>query len=241
MNPRVLEKYISRDEQLSGYKAYLDSIANVSVDIWLSPEKAKPDESRFGGVPLVSKKFSWPEHKEGEYRFLGQINFSEIRILPDLLPKSGLLSLFYAYDETGEIFWRDDGYVLGYFYSSISELTLHSQVSTEIKSKKIEFSTGVSIPTNKHVREDWPSNFDTDALLDLYTMEGYSDDYLLGYPSFNTLAYDPTPGDEWMSLLTLSSYDELEWSWHDVGKLMVFIEKDKLKAADFSCLKTDAG
>jgi len=64
---------------------------------------------------------------------------------------------------------------------------------------------------------------------------------MLGYPSHYSLMYDPTPGEDWVSLITLASYDEFEWCWHDADKLMVFIEKSKLEAKDFSNLKADAG
>jgi uncharacterized protein YwqG len=239
LNPEILESFINTDEELSPHKGYLDSIAKPSVDISLSNEDAKDFDSRFGGIPLVSKDFVWPTHDKGEYRFLGQINFSEISNCPEPLPKSGILSLFYAYDEDGEIFWGDDGYVIGYFYPHITDLTLYKQAPTNHKSKKILLTKGIEIPRHEVLRKDWP--FDPDALYDLPSLEGYSENYMLGYPSFHTLGYDPTPSDEWVSLLTLSSYDELEWCWHDSDKLMIFIEKEKLRNADFSCLKTDAG
>ena len=53
--------------------------------------------------------------------------------------------------------------------------------------------------------------------------------------------YDPTPGAEWISLLTVGSLDEFEWCWHDGDTLMVFIEPAKLEQKDFSHLKSDAG
>ncbi|MGO3344844.1 MAG: YwqG family protein [Marinomonas sp.] len=239
MNPEKLENFINTDEELSAHKDYLNSITKASVDISFSKGEAKDYESRFGGNPLASKDFVWPTHEEGEYRFLGQINFSEIRHPMGLLPESGLLSLFYAYDEDGEIFWGDDGYVVGYFYPAVKDLIIYKNTSTNHITKKIVFSNGVEIPRHEDLRTDWP--FDTEALYDLPDLEGYCDDYMLGYPSFYTLAYDPTPSDEWMSLLTLTSYDEFEWCWHDGDKLMIFIEKEKLKNADFSNLKTDAG
>ncbi|WP_417505721.1 YwqG family protein [Marinomonas gallaica] len=239
MNPKILEKFINTDEELSPHRGYLESIIKPSVDIFFSDDEAKDYESRFGGTPLVSKDFMWPTHEEGEYRFLGQINFSEISNCPEQLPKSGLLLLFYAYDEDGEIFWGDDGYVVGYFYPQITDLTLYEQARSNLKTKKILFSNGIEIPRHEDLRKDWP--FDTEALYDLPDLEGYHEDYMLGYPSFCTLAYDPTPSDDWISLLTLTSYDEFEWCWHDGDKLMIFIEKEKLKNADFSSLKTDAG
>ncbi|MCP4325933.1 MAG: DUF1963 domain-containing protein [Alteromonadales bacterium] len=239
MNPEILENFINTDEELSPHKGYLNSITKISVDISFSNDEVKGYESRFGGNPLVSKEFVWPTHEEGEYRFLGQINFSEISQPAGLLPETGLLTLFYAYDEDGEIFWGDDGYVVGYFYPDINDLTVYTQVPTNLKTKKIVFCNGIEIPRHEDLRKDWP--FDTEALYDLPDLEGYCEDYLLGYPSFNTLAYDPTPSDEWVSLLTLTSYDEFEWCWHDGDKLMIFIEKEKLKNLDFSNLKTDAG
>ena len=75
---------------------------------------------------------------------------------------------------------------------------------------------------------------------DLSYWQDYREDYMLGYPSSCSLAYDPTPKGDWMSLLTLRSHDKFDWCWHD-DNLMIFIEKDKLKNADFSNLKTDAG
>ncbi|KKD60399.1 hypothetical protein RN22_11035 [Grimontia sp. AD028] len=239
MKPQTLENFINSDEELSPHREYLDSITKPSLDISFSADEAKNHESRFGGIPLVSKDFEWPTHAEGEYRFLGQINFSEINDASNTLPKSGLLSLFYAYDQDGEIFWGDDGYVLGYFFPSTSELTLYNQPSKSSFSKKIIFTSGIEIPRHEDLRQDWP--FDTDALYDLQELEDYCEDYMLGYPSFYTLAYDPTPSEDWMSLLTITSYDEFEWCWHDGDKLMIFIEKEKIKNSDFSNLKTDAG
>ena len=239
MRPEILEQFINTDEALSPHKEYLNAITKPSVDILVSNDQAKAAESRFGGPPLVSEDFVWPTHEEGEYRFLGQINFSEIKQPADLLPESGLLSLFYAYDEDGDIFWGDDGYVVGYFYSDISALTLYNQTPTHDNAKKIGFSNGIEIPRHEALRNDWP--FNTEALYALPELEGFSENYMLGYPSFHTLAYDPTPDDDWVSLLTLTSYDEFGWCWHDGDKLMIFIEKEKLKNADFRNLKTDAG
>ena len=239
LTPEILENFINSDEELSPHKEYLNSITKPSVEISFSNDQAKDYESRFGGIPLVSKDFVWPTHKKGEYRFLGQINFSEISSCPKLLPKSGLLSLFYANDEDGEIFWGEDGYVISYFYPDIDDLVLYKQATTNHITQKIVLRNGVEIPRNEVLRKDWP--FNTDALYDLPELEGFCEDYMLGYPSFYTLGYDPTPGDEWISLLTLTSYDEFEWCWHDGDKLMIFIEKEKLKNADFSSLKTDAG
>ena len=219
--------------------AYLDMISKPSADIFFSDGVASHLESRFGGYPLVGKDFVWPKHKVGEYRFLGQINFSEIRDCPEQLPKSGLLSLFYAYDEDGEIFWGEEGYVLAYYYPDVDDLVLFERSDLLPVTKKVRLEAGLEIPKHEELRSDWP--FDPELLYELPYLIGHRDNYMLGYPSFCSLAYDPTPGDGWLSLLTLASNDGLDWCWHDGGKLMVFIEKEKLENADFSCLKCDAG
>lgn len=239
MNPQELKNFISTDEDFLPHKDYLDSISRLSVDIFLSDAEIDKEGSRFGGVPLVGKGFVWPKHEIGEYRFLGQINFSEIRNAPEPLPKSGLLSLFYAYDDDGEIFWGDDGYVIAYYYPDVRELALFESGVAQSSAKAIRLETGVEIPRHQDLRSDWP--FDTDLLYALPDLKGYCENYLLGYPSFCSLAYDPTPGEEWLPLLTLASDDDLDWCWHDGDKLMVFIEREKLKNLDFSCLKADAG
>ena len=65
--------------------------------------------------------------------------------------------------------------------------------------------------------------------------------WLFGYPRNGTLAYDPTPGPEWRSLLTLGSNDKFEWYWHDGDTLVTFIEEVRLRVGDFSRIKSDAG
>lgn len=239
MNPDKLRSFIEADHELFPHEVYLESIIRPCVDIYLSSDKPKDHESRFSGAPFVSKDFRWPSHEIGEYRFLGQINFSEIRNCPDTLPNEGLLSLFYAYDEDGEIFWGDDGYVLGFYWPNIDNLSLFPANKKTSNAKKILLQTGIEIPRHEDLREDWP--FDTEVLYEIQELEGVCEDYMLGYPSYCTLAYDPTPGEEWVSLITLASYDEFDWCWHDGDKLMVFIEKSKLIEKDFSNLKADAG
>lgn len=239
MNPQELKDFMSTDEDFLPHKEYLDAISRPSVDIVLSDAEIDNEGSRFGGVPLVGKDFVWPKHEIGEYRFLGQINFSEIRNCPEPLPKSGLLSLFYAYDDDGEIFWGDDGYVIAYYYPDVHELVLFESGAAPSVAKTISLEAGVEIPRRCVLRSDWP--FDTDLLYALPDLKSYSENYLLGYPSFSTLAYDPTPGDGWIPLLTLASEDQLDWCWHDGDKLMVFIEKEKLLNLEFNALKADAG
>lgn len=239
MKPDRINELFANQEQLLPHRAYLEALVKPSVDIHITTETPETHQSRLGGHPLVEKGFVWPKYQIGEYKFLGQINFSEIKDRPTLLPETGILSLFYAFDEEGEIFLGDDGYVLGYFWRSSSDLEIQESQKPTPESKKIVLTGGVDMPRHRDLRNDWP--FDATLLEDELSGDDSSENYMLGYPSFYSLAYDPTPSLDWVSLLTLESRDEFDWCWHDGDKLMVFIEKEALKHGNFSALKADAG
>lgn len=242
---------LSRSPLLAAHTEYLRRIARPCVRIALSDTPPRASGSRFGGLPFVPPDFRWPEAPVGAYRFLGQIDFAEIPNPPESLPASGLLTLFFAEDEDGEVFWGDDDYVVGFYWPNADGHTTmpapkgaaNRGRARDEEAVALSFATGLDLPRHRELREDWP--FDDEAMEHLADMADAAldatDDHLLGYPTFNTLAYDPTPGDDWISLLTLSSHDRFDWCWHDGDKLMIFIETERLKALDFGRLKTDAG
>jgi uncharacterized protein YwqG len=240
MDIETLTKYIMSSNIISEYKDFILGIVKPSVDIDVVNDTPEDSCSRFGCHPFLPNDFQWPSRKIGEYRFLGQINFEEIINPPKILPNSGLLSLFYTYDESGQIFCRNDGYILCYFWDKINQHEIIKSKSENItKAKKIILTGSIDIPRHQDLRTDWP--FDTDLLYDFIYKINLKNNYLLGYPSYKTFAFDPTPGPEWISLLTLESLDEFGWCWHDGDKLMTFIESNKLSVLDFSNIKCDAG
>ena len=239
MDAESLDRIVNGIEGLRAHAEFLRGIATPSVAITLSADPATPDCSRFGGDAFLPADFIWPSHDDGEYRFLGQINFSEIAHPPASLPATGLLTLLYAFDEDGEVFWGDDGYVLGFYWEQFQDHVNTAGAEDAPPTRRIVLTPSLDVPRHGELREDWP--FDEDLLYELSEHIDAGHEYLLGYPSFTSLAYDPTPGPEWMSLLTVHSLDEFDWCWHDGDKLMVFIEKDRLAKRDFSRLKSDAG
>ncbi len=183
-------------------------------------------------------------HRLGPYRFLGQINFEELPAPVAALPRSGLLSLFFAHDPDGELDWHDEGYVHAEYYASGS--TLEPQPSPE--DVRLGGTAGIvlrptfDLPFDGYQLKDWQLSEEERAAYDeLRESMHVSSDYLLGYPSHCTLAYDPTPGPEYCSLITLCSSEELEWFWHDGDRLMVFVQRPHLERLDFSRLQVDAG
>ncbi|RBP46509.1 uncharacterized protein YwqG [Roseimicrobium gellanilyticum] len=229
---------------LTLHEDFIRMVAKTTVDIRLAGNAGEFLGSRFGGAPVLPPDFNWPRHEVGTYQFLGQINFSEIESAPSELPATGLLSLFFATDPNNEIFWGDPGYVLGYYSPDTTEAIAHrAPDASEPPSLKVLLQKSVSLPGSPFLSFNWPFS---DEVEDVFFHElpeelGKASDYLLGYPSFNTLAYDPTPEGGWISLITLQSHDQLGWNWHDGDKLMVFIEKEKLAACDFTNLICDAG
>jgi hypothetical protein len=95
---------------------------------------------------------------------------------------------------------------------------------------------------DKAAAKKWPlSASQRDAYWELRLRLHPSQRYCLGYPFNTSLGYDPTPGPEWRSLLTLGSDDDLGWCWHDGDWLVTFIEEKRLRAGDFSQIRSDAG
>ena len=111
MNLESLRQTVSGIDTVSEHVDYILGLARPCANITLADDAGTDAGSRFGGHPFLPADFTWPSHDVGEYRFLGQIDFSEIVNRPESLPDSGLLSIFYAFDEDGEVFWGDDGYV----------------------------------------------------------------------------------------------------------------------------------
>jgi hypothetical protein len=163
------------------------------------------------------------------------------------LPVGGLLSFFYAHDKDGRSFERHPDYVRVYRFENVDALKpIEPPAAVRLGSTStVTFQVGADVPDwpyDKSLVKQWPISKSLSLAywglrLRLHDSRGY----LLGYPLNGTLAYDPTPGPEWRSLLTLSSDHEFEWCWHDGDRLVTFIEEQRLRAGDFSQIKADAG
>jgi uncharacterized protein YwqG len=236
---------------LDDHREYLLGIARPCVEIFTATAAITKGCSRVGGSPDLPSDFKWPDHKLGLYRFFCQINFADIPKGPFELPRTGLLSFFYAHDENGESFWGDANYVRVFRFDKVEALTSVKPPSPANlgSASKISFQLGTDLPSPPwgEAEKTWPIGEEQrDAYSDLRDRLHLTDQvgllgWLFGYPRNGTLAYDPTPGPEWRSLLTLRSDDKLEWCWHDGDTLVTFIEEARLRVGDFSQIKSDAG
>jgi uncharacterized protein YwqG len=220
--------------------------------------------SRFGGMPDLPVGTKWPVYEDDDgnpipYQFLGQINFADIQPTNNGLPTSGLLCLFVAEGK----FWQDDGYINAIYISDLTNLETAklpsipneckfdgelTPLSYYFRSNKktfvLEFTPTLDMPQDEYQVDDFPPfKYGEEDYNNYQNIRNslHSDKYLLGYPTHCSLAYDPTPGPEWICFLCVDSDNDFEWCWHDGDRLFVFIEKEKLKELDFKNLKSDAG
>lgn len=237
------DKYPNFDRQ-----AWLN-LAKPCIDIEFVEDEPQADDSYFGGMAYVPKDFVYPTHEKGYYRFLGQINFAQLDDPSNQLPKTGLLSLFFAEDYNGDIFWGNDGYVLGYYWKDTTDFIAMAMPKEIVEfwkpvsnppAKKVQFVTGLDLPLSSYLNVDYPADYDEVSDITWRSDELGCQNHLLGYPHNDSLGYDPTPKN-FIPFLNLNSENDLHWCWHDGDKLMIFIEPEKLKQRDFSNLKTDAG
>lgn len=244
-----LAGYIT-DLGLGEHRNYLLGIARPSIEIITAYAPVSHGCSKFGGSPELPADFEWPHHELGPYRFVGQFNLAEIPTAPHGLPADGLLSVFYAWDELGNAFWQDPDYVQVYWFKDVRGLeTVEPPAMVRLgATETLRFHLGADLPRfpdDAEARKAWPewplSESQSGEYWELRCRLHPSNRYLLGYPFNTTLGYDPTPGPEWRSLLTLSSDDGLDWSWHDGDWLVAFVEEQRLRAGDFSQIKADAG
>lgn len=233
--------------KLEKYRDFILKIAQPSIELIPTNSEIRMGCSKFGGSPDLPQGFTWPQHELGPYRFICQINLSELPKGLVGLPSEGLLSFFYAYDENGETFWGDPNFIRVFHFANAGEAQpVEPPKSVRLDSSHgIRFELGADVPSwpcDAAQLEDWPMDESKeDAYWELRCQLHRCRRYLLGFPFNTTLAYDPTPGPEWCSLLTLGSDDKMNWSWHDGNWLVTFIEKDKIRNGDFSTIQADAG
>ena len=148
--------------------------------------------------------------------------------------------------EDGQFFWGSSGYIKAFLFvpgAALARVAPPSAVAWG-EARAVRFRASLDIPQDDYQAPDWPLGGDYAAMrayFDFRTSLRTSPHYLLGYPAHHTLAYDPTPGPSWLSLLNLDSDQVFDWSWHDGDRLMVFVERARLEAHDFSNLASDAG
>lgn len=248
MNHKELNQLISR-YGMDHHRDFLLNIARPSINIFIGEFEPLPRSSKFGGSPDVPCDFIWPTHAKGQYKFLAQFSLSDPAFKGFGLPTDAMLSFFHSASTDGyEEYFEGVESIRVFLFKGLAELSPRVPPPPVDRSpcRAVDLKPGLSLPDKEWCKANsipWPivSYADSDCFWEirLDTIPGSS--FLFGYPFNNTLAYDPTPGPEWRSLLTLGSHDEMDWSWHDGSWMVTFIKEQSLRSGDFSLIKSDAG
>lgn len=236
MTPEDLQRFFDKHPQFD--RPEWHALVRPCIKIVFATSRTT-DGSRWGGTPYLPQDFQAPKTDlGGKYRFMGQLNFGDFsHLVAPAIPKTGLLSLFVNDDD--DAFWGDDGYVKAFYFADTTDFVLHDDKDAGTPSQGIRFTQGVSLPCNSYFELDYPE--DVEAFYDKF-YDTFDDiaDHLFGYPTNDSLGYDPTP-EGYLPLLSVSSHDELNWCWHDGDRLMLFIEPSALADGNFNNIKADAG
>lgn len=244
MNTERFEKLIKKDG-FPKYKSFLRGQLRSAIDFVAQKKAPGRAASKFNGDPDLPPGFSWPQHDEGPYRFVCQLNFSELPEVDVAMPKQGLFSLFVKDypDQDEQLPWESD-FAKGFYFGTGETLvpTATPEMVRLGQCVSLAFTSGVDLPFGGYDDEIWKAMeqaVDYDALRGELRTER-SIGRLLGFPTHGTVLDDLTPGPEWGTLLNLKSDDDLAFGWMDGDRLSAFIEHDRLAQEDFSNLKTEA-
>ena len=242
------ERLISvvRNTPLAEYADYLTQTAVRMLTI--QRRDTANVKSRFAGSPDLPPGFSWPQHEDGYYRFLLQLDLGEMSNCIPAQPNSGLLVLFEKFDEGGNMDWTASDYIVAsYFPDPTALITTESPAGREVHHPiPITFKSAWDIPLFDYFIESTYANTPLPKAMwreysEVRDALHESPDFCFGCPTSRCLGFDPLPGPDWLQLLNLDSDEDIEWNFHDGGKLMIFIETARLANCDFTHLSTVAG
>lgn len=248
-----LARRIDANPSLRRQAAWLRRVVRPSVVLSFEGGKRRSGRSRFGGRPELPVGVSWPRHRFGPYRFLGQLDLAELEphtsTMPspwrELLPRVGLLSLFVGDDPTGEIdptgemFWGDPTYAVAHYAPpglELSRLTPPPEVDFGAP-VGVRLASAGELPFDQY--QLGSASRARLAALETARGEARRCDHLFGYPMHCSLGYDPTPKGM-LPLLALESSDARAWQWHDGDCLMLFVRPGSV-VPGWNSLGSDAG
>ncbi len=262
MTVQEFEKLIEKHD-MTEHKEYLVNQFRPAIEMLMYRGETKLGQSYFGGAPDLPEGTAWPTYNDIPYVFLGQINFEE---LPDndVLPKTGLLSIFVAYldmDYRENLpYQEDEGYVLLIHTTDTETLTtLTTPENTKsLSHTPLHFSLTGDIGYNissyyddyddddeeddDELSPDWLERHHTlrKALhpvrfdLDKFNEYFIRRHQLLGYYQSCQLDEIDPCPKGYIPLIMIDSCPIIGCSWGDGDMMCISIEEDKLKEADFS-------
>lgn len=201
------------------------------VRIHLKAGEPNRRKSKVGGTPY------WPENTPyPDMLFIAQINFEDVP-RTELLPTKGILQFFVGTDECFGLFEKEHGFKVFYHEDTDSLADISPVIVTD---SPINAPASMTFLKDKECISYSDASFPAipDALEEvLYHDDAFNGagDKLLGYPFFTQTdprEYDPKLQKYDTLLFQLDTSDFVMWG--DCGVANFFINKNKLKAKDFS-------
>ncbi len=183
--------------------------------------------SQIGGQPSLLQAL--PEAMNNMI-FLSQINCKELSN-NNLLPKEGMLYFFI----NPTLMQEGKSNFLQVVYQKEGAFCLPANAYANLqqgKPAKLKFYSAISLPD---IDDDWARETFQDYKIDGYfrLINAEKENQLLGYPHSISQVFD-TEGDNKVLLLQLDSDEDRGLQFGNLGRLFVFIDRQKLQAADFS-------
>lgn len=147
-----------------------------AVAFWPSELPKLRSRSRFGGEPLLPPDFSWPESGDRPLDFLLQIDMADVKPFDpdDVLPPSGLLTIFYDTEEQPWGYDPDqiDGFCVELITRSDVVRTALPEACARFPQRFVRFGNARTLP---HVGSRAFDAFDRDAHMSDDELDKYLD------------------------------------------------------------------
>lgn len=233
--PKVIEKH----------REYLESTYLPTNEITFSLEETKPWESKLGGYPYLEDTKTYPKGTDSKPMvFLAQINFDEMKPLPDF-PKTGILQIFIADNDTHGI--DEDCFIkyISEYKKDTTKLVCQNPYIAEYEpfeqAAKITFTNkimpiGTECNEFQSKFEDKVSEEEWDGLYDFCCASG---DRIGGYPTFvqcSLPCYEDGSKDVLLLQLDADGENICGFDFGDSGCCHFFISKEALLRKDFSSI-----
>jgi uncharacterized protein (TIGR02996 family) len=199
--------------------------------------------SKFGGGPDMPPDAAWPEFWQGPLAFLAQFNLADLSasLVCRELPKTGLLSVFCAWDEDeGNDDLGDKQTWRLFYFPDPSKLARRLPPETSFNPCRLAFSETLTMPDRD---SPWKRELGLGKDYDIQIaysegVSGYGEGHtLLGYPA--PIQNDVLGKKTVRHLLTICSDDDAGWMWGDGGSLYFTITEDDLRKHRFDRVRLE--
>jgi uncharacterized protein YwqG len=259
--PKLPSPRLRLPASLKPYRSALQKA--LAPCILLTPQEGQAESRgcRYGGLPLVPPGTGWPHAPNGPLPFVGQLDFAELAACPGaslpLLPRDGILSLFYDIDGAHGGFNPEDSAFWRLLWTPHSADAVPLQPPAELLEEpdlptrpyRLLPMAGLSLPDFWDTRTplstaDWSDEETEDYVELMHSLAGGDNAHQVGgHPAWiqedareevqRLTGEPPEAAQEWNLLWQLGSDEEVGLRWGSSGKLFLLLRDEDLRACRF--------